>query len=57
MGRILNSAECAKFLGVSVRSLERMSMPRVQLSPRRVGYPLNLLDQWLESRVQVRKTA
>ena len=53
MGRILNAVECATFLGVSARTLDRLDVPKVQISGRRVGYPAGLLEEWLQLRLHL----
>ncbi len=49
--RVMASRETAQLLGVSERTLLRMrGLPKVRLSPGRVGYPrLEVLD-WIASR-------
>jgi predicted DNA-binding transcriptional regulator AlpA len=53
--RVLTRAEAAKFLSVSIPTLERWARensgpPHVRLGIRRLGYPLDKLIAFIESR-------
>jgi predicted DNA-binding transcriptional regulator AlpA len=50
--RIMNKEQTASLIGVSVSTLDRMirrkKFPQpLQLSPRRVGWPLSLIQAWI----------
>lgn len=54
---VLNEVEAARAVGISPRSLQRMRMdgdgpPYVQLSPRRIGYAVGELHEWLRARAR-----
>ena len=54
--RMLSRAELARLLGVSVDTLDRMAArgeapPRLRISPRRWGYPVNGYKQWYAARL------
>lgn len=57
--RVLNCKEAAARLGVSLRTLDRIaadgSLPKIQLSPGRVGFRERDLADWIASRAS--KTA
>lgn len=52
--RVLNGRETAALLGVSLRTLDRIAavggLPKIQLSPGRVGFRRRDVLTWLESR-------
>ena len=55
MRRILRTPETARYVGLSESWLEKQRMegggpPYIKLSSRAVGYRLDDLDRWLESR-------
>ena len=55
MRRILRTPETARYVGLSKSWLEKQRMegggpPYIKLSSRAVGYRLDDLDHWLESR-------
>lgn len=50
---VLSKAEAARFIGVSKRALERLHAQgggprRVRMTPRRVGYQVGALREWLK---------
>ena len=52
---VLTRAQTCALTGLSADTLDRLHKlnegpPRVQLSPRRVGYPAGGLRKWLEER-------
>jgi predicted DNA-binding transcriptional regulator AlpA len=57
--RVLSSRQTAALLGLSEATLERLpdGPPRVLLSPRRVGYPLQGVLDWLEGRTKSAREA
>jgi excisionase family DNA binding protein len=52
--RVLNCKETAELLGVSLRTLDRIaaegSLPKIKLSPGRVGFRQRDVLAWIESR-------
>lgn len=56
--RILSREQAAERLGVSIKTLDRLTgLPLVRLSPRRVGIRAADLTRWIEERTKVRKDA
>jgi predicted DNA-binding transcriptional regulator AlpA len=60
--RVLGTSQAAAFVGVSVRSWERMraegkTPPAVQLGTRRLGYTVEALNMWIVARTQPQSTA
>lgn len=52
--RMLNRVETARMLGISDRTLDRLpDLPRLKLSPSRVGYRLSDVLAWMQSRQRV----
>jgi predicted DNA-binding transcriptional regulator AlpA len=54
---VVTEAKAAEILGFSVDTLRRIRVrgegpPRLQLSPRRVGYRLRDLQAWLDQRMR-----
>ena len=52
---VLSKAQAAQCIGTSIDTLNRLDErgkgpKRVQLSPRRVGYTIGALREWLQSR-------
>ncbi len=52
--RILNRFETARMLGISDRTLDRLTdLPKLKLSASRVGYRLSAVLDWMQSRPNV----
>lgn len=47
--------ELSKYLGCCISTLDKLDIPRIKLSERRICYNKSDVDSWIESRKETRQ--
>lgn len=51
--RLRGRKETAEILGISVQTLDRLQLPRIKVSARRIGFKDSVIAQYVASRETV----
>lgn len=52
---LMTRKELSKYLGCCITTLDKLDIPRIKLSERRICYDKSDVDSWIESRKETRQ--